>query len=81
MKNITIFASFLISILNIKKRGYSTSYNVSKKVKNSLFFNYLEEIKYIINNSNNSPLQSQEIMENRWMSIIKEKLNDKQGTN
>ena len=65
MKNITIFASFLISILNIKKRGYSTSYNVSKKVKNSLFFNYLEEIKYIINNSNNSPLQSQEIMENR----------------
>jgi len=85
MKNVTFlnfkFPSFLIvSSLFYIKREYHSSVYLSKEkinnktIKNSYLLSYLDSIKEIINNPSYSELQKQEILEESWVKITKEKL-------
>jgi len=85
MKNVTFlnfkFPSFLIvsSLFNIKREYHSSVYLSKEKInnktiKNSYLLSYLDSIKEIINNPSYSELQKQEILEESWVKITKEKL-------
>ena len=85
MKNVTFlnfkFPSFLIvsSLFNIKREYHSSVYLSKEKInnktiKNSYLLSYLDSIKEIINNPSYSELQKQEILEESWVKITKEQL-------
>jgi hypothetical protein len=52
------------------------SKDINKIIKSSESFNYLNTIKEIINNNEYSPIEAQKLIENNWMDIIYDKLNN-----
>lgn len=59
----------------IQKREY---HSLTKKSDNKIIFNYLDNIKNIISNNNNSIELKQSLIENSWLNIIEDKLNDEE---
>nr|YP_010130257.1 DNA-dependent RNA polymerase [Clavaria fumosa]QPZ51159.1 DNA-dependent RNA polymerase [Clavaria fumosa] len=67
------------NIENIIIRGiHKTSNNLSKDINNnnSYLISYLDSIKEIINNTSYTQIQKQKIIEESWVDITKEKLED-----
>ena len=49
---------------------------IKAKVENNNILSYLDSIQEIINNPENSPEKAQSLIENSWISILLEQLND-----
>jgi DNA-directed RNA polymerase len=66
-----------IKLYNHLKRWSHSNSLVNERRKRTQIFNYLNTIKNIINNPNYKAEEAQEIIENKWIEIMSEKLNDR----